>query len=277
MKYDILEPFKEYLREQLPKNTARTYYSAVVKLFKDVQFSNLNEIDSEWIGQTAAKAFKTKSEFSAVKNGLLWLKRYDHSLRLPTEDEFKSISIRKRNFSKKPKKVIFLGPTQRRINQISNERFKYAYRLMEISGLRVSEAADLEAPDIWFVNEKIYVRVRNGKGGHGGIIECREDAYLRERLPDYLKKYPEGKLFYSESYMREYAAKLGLECHDLRRIYSIQCRNELRKEMPIEEANIKVQQRLRHARFSTTKRYLFNRKLKFEYEKEKKEPVTEDE
>lgn len=38
------------------------------------------------------------------------------------------------------------------------------------------------------------------------------------------------------------------------------------KEMPVAEANDIVQQQLRHTRFSTTKRYLFNRKLKFEYE-----------
>ncbi|MDE6687560.1 MAG: hypothetical protein K2K17_09610, partial [Lachnospiraceae bacterium] len=60
---------------------------------------------------------------------------------------------------------------------------------------------------------------------------------------------------------------LGIECHDLRRICAITLRNELKKEMPVEEANAQVKEQLRHARFSTTKRYLFNRKLRV---KEKK-------
>ena len=267
MKYDILEPFREYLKENLSLNTAKTYYAAVVKLFKDSQFDSLGQIDKEWIQQEAAKRFKTRNEYSAVKNGLKWLKKYNPDLDIPTEKEFCATSIRKRNFSKKTKKVIYLKPTQRKINQISNDRLRYAYRLALASGLRVSELADLESDDFSFRDGKILVRVKKGKGGHGGIVECREDPYLYERLPVFLQNYPEGKVFYSESYMREKADELGIECHDLRRIFAITTREELKKEMPVLMANEIVQERLRHARFSTTKRYLFNRKLKFEYDK----------
>lgn len=271
MKYDILLSFKKYLQEELKPNTARTYYAAVVKLFKDMQFQKLQQVDKEWIIRETAEKFKTKNEYSAVKNGLKWLAKYDTSLRLPSEEEFLAVSKKKRNFSKKPKKVIYLKPTQRKINQIQNERLRYAYRLAEVSGLRVSELADLEAGDITLQEGKIFVKVKKGKGGHGGLIECRHDEYLYERLPNYLQKYPEGKIFYSEAYMRECADKLGLECHDLRRIFAITTRNELKKEMPVEEANEIVQQRMRHERFSTTKRYLFNRKLKMEYEKKEED------
>lgn len=266
MKYDILESFKEYLKENLRPNTAKTYYAAVVKLFRDSQFDSLKQIDKEWTLQETAKRFTTRNEYSAVKNGLKWLKKYNPDLALPSEKEFCAISIRKRNFSRKPKKVIYLQPTQRKINQISNDRLRYAYRLALVSGLRVSELADLEADDITFNAGKILVRVKNGKGGHGGLVECRDDAYLYERLPEFLKKYPEGKVFYTECYMREKADELGIECHDLRRIFAQTTREELKKEMPVAVANEIVQQRLRHVRFSTTKRYLFNRKLKFEYE-----------
>lgn len=267
MKYDILEPFKEYLQENLPKHTAGTYYSAVTKLFKEVQFNSLEQITPEWILENAKENFKTKNEFSAVKNGLKWLGRLHPELQLPTEEAFLNVSSRKRNFSKKRKKVIYLNPTQRKINQISNEKLRYAYRLALVSGLRVSELADLEAEDISFREGKIYVNVRHGKGGHGGVVECTQDTYLMERLPGFLEENTLGKLFYSESYLRQCADKLGIECHDLRRIYAINTRNQLKKEMPIAEANLMVQRSLRHERFSTTKRYLFNRKLKFEYEK----------
>lgn len=270
MKYDILEPFKEYLYSQLPANTARTYYTAVNKLFKDIQFNSLEQIDKDWINEKCRELFKTRNEYSAVKNGLKRLKEYDSTLQLPSEDEFHAVSIRKRNRRKKPTKIIYLKPTQRKINQLSDEKLRYAYRLAMVSGLRVSELA--EASDIEINNEKIFVTVRHGKGGHGGKIECSPDSYLQKKLPEFLVKHKtDEKLFYSEVYLRQRATELGIECHDLRRIFAITTRNALKKEMPVEEANAIVQQRMRHARFSTTKRYLFNRKLKFEYENVKEE------
>lgn len=270
MKYDILEPFKEYLLKQFPKNTALTYYKAVVELFREIQFNRLDQIDPEWMLQEMDKKFKTRSRFSAVKNGLKWLKKFDSSLKLPTEEMFCEKSIRKRNRSKRPRKTIYLMPINRKINQIGDDRLRYAYRLAEVSGLRVSELADLEPQNFTFEGNKIFVEVTGGKGGHGGVVECNEDKYLSEHLPGFLQKYGAGeKVFYSESYMRERAGRLGMECHDLRRIFAIRTRDELKKEMPVAEANAIVQTRLRHVRFSTTKRYLFNRKLKFEFEKER--------
>lgn len=268
MKFDLLEPFHKYLQEELKPNTAKTYYAAVVKLFKDKQFNSLKEIDKEWLLEETKKKFRTRNEYSAVKNGLKHLTKIYPELKLPTEVEFHNVSVKKRNYSKRPPKTIYLKPTQRKINQIRNERLRFAYRLALISGLRVSELADLEASDLTFKDNKIFVRVQKGKGGHGGIVECSPDPYLSNKLPEFIKGYPEGKIFYSESYMIENAEKLGIECHDLRRIFAIQTRQELKKEMPVKKANEIVQQRLRHSRFSTTKRYLFNRKLKFEYEKE---------
>lgn len=268
MKFDLLEPFHKYLQEELKPNTAKTYYAAVVKLFKDIQFNSLKEINKEWLLEESKKKFRTRNEYSAVKNGLKYLRKIYPELKLPTEEEFHNVSVKKRNYSKRPPKIIYLKPTQRKINQIRNERLRFAYRLALVSGLRVSELADLEASDLTFKDNKIFVRVQKGKGGHGGIVECNPDPYLSNKLPEFVKGYPEGKIFYSESYMIENAEKLGIECHDLRRIFAIQTRQELKKEMPVEKANEIVQQRLRHSRFSTTKRYLFNRKLKFEYEKE---------
>lgn len=266
MKYDILLDFKKYLQDNLTPNTARTYYTAVNKLFRDSQFDSLDQIDRDWIMQECSNRFRTRNEYSAVKNGLKWLRKFDSALQMPTEKDFRAVSIKKRNRSRKPPKTIYLKPTQRKINQIQNEKLKLAYRLAMVSGLRVSELADLEAADICFEGEKIYVTVKRGKGGHGGVIECRKDPYLSDRLPPFLEENREGKIFYSESYMRQKADELGIECHDLRRIFAITTRNDLKKEMPVEEANQIVQERLRHVRFSTTKRYLFNRKLKYEYE-----------
>lgn len=267
MKYDILYAFRAELGGMVERdNTAKTYFAALEKLFRDVQFDALGQLDKDWILQEMADKFKTKNEFSAAKNALIRLKAFDDTLELPTEEEFRSISSRKRNFGRRPKKVIYLKPTQRKINQIPDERLKYAYRLAMVSGLRIFELAALEAQDITLSGSKIFVNVRDGKGGESAVVECREDAYLSERLPEFLKRNPTGKLFYTADYMKHYAAKLGVECHDLRRIFAITLRDELKKEMPVAEANQIVQTRMRHARFSTTKRYLFNRKLKLEYD-----------
>lgn len=260
MKYDVLENYKAYLYQKLSKNTARKYYSCMVKLFKDKQFNSISEVDKEFIKDGLLKV-KGKNEFSAYKNGLLRMKDFYPELDLPKEKFFKQTSLKKRNRSKKPKKNIYMDQTLRKINGIRNKKLKLAYRLALVSGLRVSELSYLEAADIT-LDENITVNVRHGKGGSNGVVKCLPDPYLYKEIKAHKEKInPEDKLFYSEVYMREKADELGIECHDLRRIHAITYRNLLKKEMPIEEANAKVQEQLRHKRFSTTKRYLFNRKL----------------
>lgn len=155
----------------------------------------------------------------------------------------------------------------RKINQLENPRLKYAYRLAVISGLRVSELADLRPSDLSFTEGHITVTVRNGKGGHGGVITCRQDPYLYDRLQEYVSRVQatqEEKLFYSEATMRKEAGRLGLECHDLRRIYAILCCRELRAVLPAMQADREVQRNMRHVRFAVTKRYLYNRKLRMD-------------
>lgn len=72
------------------------------------------------------------------------------SLKLPAEEMFREISIHKRNRSKRPRKTIYLMPVNRKINQIKDDKLRYAYRLAEVSGLRVSELADLEPQNFTF-------------------------------------------------------------------------------------------------------------------------------
>jgi integrase len=261
LKYDVLDPFKKYLYQNLSKNTARKYYSSAVKLFENFQFNSITEINKKAIEEEIAK-FKTKNEFSAAKNSMLKMKKFYPDLDIPEEEIFKEISRKKRNWSKKPKKNIYLDETKRKINQMKNVKLKLAFRLALVSGLRVSELSFLEARDIAFEDEIITVNVRHGKGGSNGYVKCLPDPYLYKKLKEYTDaKEPGERLFYSEAYMREKADRLELECHDFRRICAITYRNQLKKEMPISEADIKVQEQLRHKRFSTTKRYLYNRKL----------------
>lgn len=270
MKYDLLEPLKTYLSECYCPNTAASYYAAVVKLFSDKQFDSLSEIEPAYIEARLKEQFG-KHQFSSAKNGLLRLKELYPELQLPADDYFTQTSRGKRNRSKRPRKDICLDTVCRKINQLHNPKLKLAYRLAMVSGLRSCELEALEASDLTFQNEKLFITVRNGKGGSNGIVECLDDPYLLSKLPPYLAAHPAGTLFYSAKYMQEQAHKLGIECHDLRRIFAIQCRKKLLNEhIPVEQANARVQQELRHARFSTTKRYLFNRKLTIRSKKEVK-------
>lgn len=263
MKYDILEGFNVYLQERLTYNTAKKYYSSVVNFFGDLQFSSLSDIGQDYITNKLQQQPSTKNEFSAIKNGLRQLQVYDNSLVLPGESFFKDISIHKRNRRKSSGKTIYLDGVRRKVNQIKNERLKLAYRLAMVSGLRVSELANLETQDIRFGEDgAINVMVINGKGGKDGIVTCVKDEYVYCRLQEFIKNLEKGsRLFYSQVYMREKANNIGLECHDFRRIYAIMHRNALKKEMPVYEANRIVKDNLRHARFVTTKKYLYGKKL----------------
>lgn len=273
MKYDVLEGLKGYLEKEYGKNTAKKYYAAAVKLFRDDYDLTVNEIN-EGVIKERLDHIRGKNEFSAAKQAVLGLKKAYPDITIPSEDWFKKQSLHRKNRSKKKTKTINLDATQRKINQIADQKLKYAFRLAMDSGLRVSELAEVHPEDITFKDGDIYVNVTHGKGGSNGVVKCQKDPYLYEHLQDFIKKqeeeYPGEKnkrLFYASNTMQKKAHDLGIECHDLRRICAITLRNELKKEMPVEEANAHVKEQLRHARFSTTKRYLFNRKLRV---KEKK-------
>lgn len=278
MKYDVLEKLKGYLEKEYGKNTAKKYYAAAVKLFRNDYDLTLNDIDEEGIKERMNHV-RGKNEFSSAKQAVLGLKKVYPDISIPDDAWFREESLHRKNRSKKKAKTIDLDATQRKINQINDQKLKYAFRLALDSGLRVSELAEVRAEDLKFEDGVIYVNVTHGKGGSNGVVKCQRDPYLYEHLQDFIKKQKEEcpeennrKLFYASNTMQKKAHDLGIECHDLRRICAIMLRNELKKEMPVEEANAQVQLQLRHARFSTTKRYLFNRKLKV---KEKKSEQKE--
>lgn len=263
MKYDILNRYKLYLQENLTKNTAKTYYSAVNKVFLNLDFNDLSQIPESIILESV-KNLGSKNQVSAAKNGLKHLHTFDSRLNLPTDEAFSGISKHKRNYVKSKGKKVDFDLMQRKVNGIRNKKLKLAFRLASISGLRVSELADIEVRDIEFNDEgKIIITIRNGKGGKSGQVECLEDNYVYEHLKEYCSgQEMDKKLFYSESYMREKAGALGMEMHDFRRgfakIKKIQC---VAEGCTPYEANAKVQEGLRHEKFSTTKRYLYGRKI----------------
>ena len=263
MKYDILKEFKEYLESTLSVNTAKKYYSSVKGLLSDLDFNRVEQIPENIILERV-RQLKSKNEVSAAKNGLLNLKKIYPNLQLPNEKEFTEIAAHKRNWVKSQGREVNLDDTLRKINSLHNSKLKLAYRLALISGLRVSELAALVPKDIKFnENGTLELNVRHGKGGKNDYICCYPDNYVYERLKTACTQSSgEEKLFYSASHMRKKMWELGLQMHDFRRAFSMIKKNSyINDGCTLNEANEKVKTDLRHARFSTTKRYLYGRKI----------------
>ena len=105
MKYDILEPYKEFLYDQLTANTARKYYSCMVKLLQGVEINRVEELSLEYLQKELPQRFRTKNEFSAAKNALRLFGECYPQLQMPAKEYFKEESLKKRNYTKKPGKT----------------------------------------------------------------------------------------------------------------------------------------------------------------------------
>ena len=137
----------------------------------------MEELSLEYLQKELPQRFRTKmsSALQRMRCGC-W-----ESITAATDackEYFKEESLKREIIQRSREKVIHLKTTMRKINQLENPKLKYAYRLAVISGLRVSELADLRPSDLAFTEGRITVTVRNGKGGHGGEITCRQDPIL---------------------------------------------------------------------------------------------------
>jgi len=272
MKYGVLLEFKGYLHDVLDNcSTADRYYYAVDNLFKDLQFSSVREIQGETI-EKLLRETETKQEFTKAKNGLKHLKAFDSGLNLPSEKFFRETAARKRNRSLRPVKTLEHDTISRKVNAIRDVKLKTAFRLMEKSGLRVSEAAALQKRDISIDGDIIKIDVKHGKGGSNDVVTCMPDKWLAGKLGVLLEALEdEGRPFYAAQTMKNKARAHGLECHDFRRIAANVYRDERRADgEPLPDANEETRNFLRHTRFSVTKRYLRNRKLHFKAKKFKR-------
>jgi len=94
MKYDILNNYKAYLQANLNKNTAKTYYSAVNKVFDGIDFNDLQEVSETKI-LDRIKNLKSKNQVSAAKNGLKHLQMVNNHLQMPSDAQIAEISKHK--------------------------------------------------------------------------------------------------------------------------------------------------------------------------------------
>jgi integrase len=229
-----------------------------------MQFSELSQIPESEIARLLSQT-RQQSRFSAAKKGLEHLKAFDKSLNLPDTKTLSEIAKHKKNRAVKPPKVIDSSQIRRKVNAIRDDKLKSAYRLMEKSGLRVSECAALEKRDFRLDNGVLKLDVRKAKGGSVDVVHTIEDKWLSAKLQELLSPLnADDKPFYSAQTMKNRAAKYGIECHDFRRIAANEFRDSLLDEGATRsDANAETQGFMRHSRFSTTRRYLSGRRLTF--------------
>lgn len=257
IKYNVLEDLRRHLESNYCKNTAKKYYGAVCGIVKDINFSSAGDIDPEVLKKNLS-ALKTRQDFSAAKQGLIQWKKISPDLNLPDKNFFDVTSKGKKNTRKRKFEKVKLSTLKRRINVNRDDRLKTAYRLMLVSGLRVSEVASLEPGDIEIKDDRFYINVRKGKGGQNRRFESLADSYTKNKLESILDtKTPGEKLFpCADTLMKEANAK-NFECHDLRRAFAkVYYQEQKLNGSTHEETQKNLMAAMGHKDWKTTQRYL---------------------
>lgn len=243
--------------KQITMDTARTYYSCI-KVIHDTCGSHVKY--EELHTMLKAKSMDKLSQFAAAikKYEANVLKNYGGSISKRIYSELKNMKIKQVGTEPSRGSQEATGNILRKINALSNQKLKYAFRLQYKSGLRVSEISKLTKDDFSFSDDgKIKIHVRNGKGRKCRVVEVLEDTYLYKNLKIFVEAALEGRLFYSRDYLKQKAAEYGFETHDLRRDNA---KNRLKEELAsgssVRKAKRVVQKQLGHASVSTTNIYL---------------------
>lgn len=163
-----------------------------------------------------------RKQLSKFKNSFLLLERNNFEIEGLSEYLYKCKLQQKKakKYKKEKEDKLKVKKLEMNINKIKSKRNKIAFRLQEISGLRVAELAKLRPEDI-LINEdgKIKIQVINGKYGNNRIVDCFHDDWVLNQLLK-LKPKNNGYLFNTKEYLMKEANKRGFHSHELRKIYS---------------------------------------------------------
>jgi integrase len=164
----------------------------------------------------------------------------------------------KDKYAKQPEEQFKLRKAECAINRLKNERLKIAYRLQIISGLRISELANLERKDIIFKKGRLYINVVNGKYNKDRIVKCLPDKFVLDKLIG-LDNRENGKLFYNKQYMIDEAREINFHPHDLRKTFAqIFYYNN---PVSVEESKDQLREQLGHVKNSNTYLKYINRDI----------------
>jgi integrase len=198
----------------------------------------------------------SKNQISQVKNGLKLLFKSKNKYLYYGAKKINMVMEEKKDIPKRQKKSLDLKNINRRINALGNKKLKVAYRLMQVSGLRTEEVANLRKNDLAFTNDnRIDVFVRKGKGSKQRRFKSKQDKYVYEELKKMLENLKDDdKIFYSSSYMRDNAAKLGFNCHKMRKLFATDI--FLKSSLGKEETLTLIRKLLGHSDNDAIKRYI---------------------
>jgi integrase/recombinase XerD len=236
----ILKKYIEFLKlNKLRPGTIRTYTTRLNWYLANIETDELVTRDKNYIDQ--------------VKQAYKYFLRMNDSY---YDDNLKKLTMLHKTAKKrklKPVDTLHLKNVNQKINLLKNKRKKLAFRLMEISGLRIEEISNLGKDDLKFIdNHRIIVHVRDGKGGKPRKIITFNDKYVWDNLK--LMDNRNGKLFYSKETLMKLAKELGFRTHRLRKVFS--------ETLLLKGGNKEtVQKALGHGDTRTLKRYTQGTKI----------------
>lgn len=192
----------------------------------DVKTNNITEIRYFYQFQSFLKSEKSFDDYVKTLNSKQLSKFKNSVEKMPLADKEKYLEICINQFKNAPKyhpkfKDVFkLKTVENKINRLKSNRLKTAFRLQEISGLRIAELANLTAEDIKIAQDgEMVIHVKKGKGSKERFVRVFKDDYVLDQLIN-LDPKKNGKLFCSKKYMLEKAKQLGFKTHDLRKTYA---------------------------------------------------------
>jgi len=200
---------------KISKDEYKDYLINVAKLSEITANTYINRLRYYYKNNKVLDDKKSKNYINQTKNAIKYLyKMNDIYYSNETIDLSKIHDSMKH---KKPVKIkLKLSTTNKKINGLKDKRKKLAYRLQEVSGLRISEISNLTKNDITFENGKIYITVIDGKGNKDRRVATIKDKYLYKELPELEER--KGKLFHKENTLRKKAWELGFKTHKLRKV-----------------------------------------------------------
>jgi integrase len=200
--------YSEYLEtKNLTNETIKTYKKRI-KFF----VANKEDLDK----------FKNKSKnyLNQTKNAIKHYHRMKDNFYHQDTILFSKLEKRANKKPKEKEDPLQLKKVNLRINAIRDKRKKLAFRLQQISGLRISEIASLEKNDINFCDDDRLIINVNGKGNKQRELKTLKDKYVYEGIKELQER--KGKLFYSARTLQAQAEKLDFHTHDLRKVFAQQ-------------------------------------------------------
>lgn len=251
MKCDVLGAYRSFLNERLRPASVRIYYERLNTLLENQ--SILNTLENLNVDKMISnlQSAKNKNEFSQYKNALLYFLEFQN--KSLNKEQIAHIEKFENATKKKYRKLkaVDFQKVDRTIKHLKNKKLRICYQTLIITGLRVSELAQITKDNCTLSNDKLKIEFI-GKGGNQEqvILEKENDKKLFDELSEMLQNTQDTKkVFYSANYLQQKAKQYKFTCHDLRRAYA---KIEYRKT----KSKSKVKEKLRHSNEKTTEIYL---------------------